>query len=83
MENRGVGGKRSKEGSFKRASIKRTSSGSQKVRDVFFDYPNPAIYYVHLKWKRDVCFKLFLLMKLGDSFLMSCVLFLGVVNAWI
>lgn len=34
MDNRGFGGKRAKEGSFKRASIKRTSSGSQKVRDL-------------------------------------------------
>lgn len=33
MDNRGFGGKRGKEGSFKRPSIKRTTSGSQKVRD--------------------------------------------------
>uniref|UniRef100_A0A672NYI1 Transient receptor potential cation channel subfamily M member 1-like n=1 Tax=Sinocyclocheilus grahami TaxID=75366 RepID=A0A672NYI1_SINGR len=32
MDNRGFGGKKGKEGSFKRASIKRTSSGSQKAQ---------------------------------------------------
>ncbi|KTG38338.1 hypothetical protein cypCar_00017168 [Cyprinus carpio] len=32
MDNRGFAGKKGKEGSFKRASIKRTSSGSQKVQ---------------------------------------------------
>lgn len=34
MDSRGFGGKKGKEGSFKHASIKRTSSGSQKVRDL-------------------------------------------------
>nr|XP_055058387.1 transient receptor potential cation channel subfamily M member 1a isoform X1 [Misgurnus anguillicaudatus] len=37
MENRGFGGRRGKEGSFKRASIKRTSSGSQKVQRAWIE----------------------------------------------
>ncbi|KAI7813826.1 transient receptor potential cation channel subfamily M member 1a isoform X2 [Triplophysa rosa] len=37
MENRGFGGRRGKEGSFKRASIKRTSSGSQKAQRAWIE----------------------------------------------
>lgn len=66
MENRGFGGRRGKEGSFKRASIKRTSSGSQKVRDLYFDHPQTptiTIYreYVKFKWKNMCVLNLFCL----------------------
>uniref|UniRef100_A0A8C1GNJ6 Transient receptor potential cation channel, subfamily M, member 1a n=1 Tax=Cyprinus carpio TaxID=7962 RepID=A0A8C1GNJ6_CYPCA len=37
MDNRGFGGKKGKEGSFKRASIKRTPSGSQKFQRAWIE----------------------------------------------
>ncbi|TRY90810.1 hypothetical protein DNTS_009691 [Danionella cerebrum] len=37
MDSRGFGAKRGKEGSFKRASIKRTSSGSQKAQKAWIE----------------------------------------------
>uniref|UniRef100_UPI003D7FE348 transient receptor potential cation channel subfamily M member 1a isoform 5 n=1 Tax=Danio rerio TaxID=7955 RepID=UPI003D7FE348 len=37
MDNRGFGAKKAKEGSFKRASIKRTSSGSQKAQRAWIE----------------------------------------------
>ncbi|KAL7854341.1 hypothetical protein SRHO_G00165310 [Serrasalmus rhombeus] len=37
MENKNFGGKKGKEGSFKRSSIKRTTSGSQKAQKVWIE----------------------------------------------